>query len=207
MKEERFTRLCEVTYGAEDGSVEDRKWEMLQRTTRSTPFVAFEGTPAPIPIDAVEICAVLERAGERYLILVAQYRPPLDAVTIEFPAGLVDAGERPETASIRELREETGYVCTEECISAVSAPICSEPGLSDSCSLFVRLTVDGTIPENVSPKQQLDEGEDIEVVLLRIDKADSILQNLDAIVEGRNKQGHRTTVDAKLYTFLYGLSC
>lgn len=29
---------------------------------------------------------------------------------IEVPAGLIDAGESPEQAAVRELKEETGYV-------------------------------------------------------------------------------------------------
>ena len=39
-----------------------------------------------------------------------QYRPPIDKVIIEFPAGLIDAGETAEEAAVRELKEETGYV-------------------------------------------------------------------------------------------------
>lgn len=34
----------------------------------------------------------------------------MERVTIEVPAGLVDAGETPEECAIRELKEETGYV-------------------------------------------------------------------------------------------------
>jgi 8-oxo-dGTP pyrophosphatase MutT (NUDIX family) len=46
------------------------------------------------------------------IILQKQYRPPLNKVVIEVPAGLIDAGETPEQAAVRELKEETGYVGT-----------------------------------------------------------------------------------------------
>ncbi len=44
------------------------------------------------------------------IVLQKQYRPPLDKIVIELPAGLIDAGETAEQAAIRELKEETGYV-------------------------------------------------------------------------------------------------
>ena len=44
------------------------------------------------------------------IILQKQYRPPIDKVVIEGPAGLIDAGETAEHAALRELKEETGYV-------------------------------------------------------------------------------------------------
>lgn len=44
------------------------------------------------------------------IILQKQYRPPIDKVVIEVPAGLVDVGETAEQAAVRELKEETGYV-------------------------------------------------------------------------------------------------
>lgn len=44
------------------------------------------------------------------IVLQKQFRPPLDKVVIEIPAGLIDEGETAEQAAIRELKEETGYV-------------------------------------------------------------------------------------------------
>lgn len=43
------------------------------------------------------------------LVLVRQYRPGLEAVHFELPAGVLEGDEELETAARRELREETGF--------------------------------------------------------------------------------------------------
>jgi ADP-ribose pyrophosphatase len=44
------------------------------------------------------------------LLLVRQYRPAVEAYTLELPSGHVESGETPLAAAARELTEETGYV-------------------------------------------------------------------------------------------------
>ena len=44
------------------------------------------------------------------LLVVEQFRHGIDASTLEIPGGGCDAGEAPEAAARRELREETGFV-------------------------------------------------------------------------------------------------
>ena len=45
------------------------------------------------------------------IVLIAQYRAPVDAVVVEIPAGKLDkVGEDRPAAALRELAEETGYV-------------------------------------------------------------------------------------------------
>ena len=44
------------------------------------------------------------------LVLVRQYRPAIEAHTLELPSGHVDPDETPFAAAARELTEETGYV-------------------------------------------------------------------------------------------------
>jgi ADP-ribose pyrophosphatase len=46
---------------------------------------------------------------ENKIILVRQYRFAADIISLEIPGGVIDDGENPETAILRELQEETGY--------------------------------------------------------------------------------------------------
>lgn len=68
------------------------------------------GRPKTSAVDAVQMLAVLEKPTGPELLLEKQFRAPAGKIVIEFPAGLVDEGETPEQAALRELREETGYV-------------------------------------------------------------------------------------------------
>jgi 8-oxo-dGTP pyrophosphatase MutT (NUDIX family) len=46
---------------------------------------------------------------EHNVVLVRQFRHGASRVTLEMPAGLVDLGESPAEAAVRECLEETGY--------------------------------------------------------------------------------------------------
>jgi ADP-ribose pyrophosphatase len=58
---------------------------------------------------AVAIVPLLEEDGQRKVILVRQYRAPLDKELLEIPAGTLEPGESPLECAKRELSEETGY--------------------------------------------------------------------------------------------------
>ena len=82
-----------------------------------------------------------------------QFRPPMNAMSIEMPAGLIDAGEDPQTAALRELYEETGYVG--EVKGSPSPPIALSPGLTNERVCIVQVEVDMSLAENMNPTQVL----------------------------------------------------
>ena len=57
-------------------------------------------------VDSVGIIAV---DGQGNILLVKQFRSPVNSLLLEIPAGCLEKGEKPEATVIRELREETGY--------------------------------------------------------------------------------------------------
>lgn len=52
---------------------------------------------------------ILARTKNCKWVMTKQYRHGTQAIELEFPAGMVDQGETPEEAAIRELQEECGF--------------------------------------------------------------------------------------------------
>jgi ADP-ribose diphosphatase len=91
-----------------------------------------------------------------HVILIRQYRYPLNRWMWELPAGSVDEGETPEDAARRECHEEIGQVPDTIVRLAALHPT---PGYCDEEMLFFRLSGLGETDET----PHVDEDEDIEV--------------------------------------------
>lgn len=61
-------------------------------------------------VEHADCVAIIAVDAEDNVLLVKQFRRPVEKELLEIPAGGIDSGESPETAVRRELREETGYL-------------------------------------------------------------------------------------------------
>ena len=152
---EGWNRIVEYVFRYHDSKGRDieRSWEVSERP---------------------EAAAVLvfDRDLGRF-VLVRQFRVPVyamgegDGFFLETAAGLIDKGETPDEAAIREAREETGYA-VETLIPAYR--IVSAPGLMTEKIYCYGAIVDASM--RVAEGGGLaDEHEDIELVTLSLEEA------------------------------------
>ncbi len=169
----RFVRLDTIRWRGADGV--DREWEAAERTGNRQAVLLI---PRLLPSDR--------------LLLIRQYRPPVDAYVVEFPAGLIDGGEEPAAAGLRELHEETGYRGR---IVEHLPPACNSPGLSSEAVHVLLIEVDETAPENRDARPTPDPGEHIEVLPVPVADAGAFL---------RDELRRGTRFDSKVTAYLLG---
>ncbi|KAK2807916.1 hypothetical protein FQN50_005158 [Emmonsiellopsis sp. PD_5] len=136
---------------------------------------------------------ILSKPSGPELLLQKQYRPPIDKVVIEVPAGLIDAGETPEECAVRELREETGYVGVAEETSPV---MYNDPGFCNTNLNMVHVRVDMTLPANQNPQPQLEDNEFIECFSIPLATLYAELKRLE---------GEGYAIDARVGTLAEGI--
>ena len=99
-------------------------------------------------------------ASRDKLVLIRQFRYPINGYVYEFPAGLVEPGEDAVQAGIREMYEETGLAFSPVESGAFSRPFFTTVGMTDESCAMVFGYCSGT------PSNEHQEGsEDIQVIL------------------------------------------
>lgn len=112
--------------------------------------------------------------GENHdrIVLVRQYRYPIDDYIYELPAGLVEPGEDLHTAAKRELHEETGLTLTPIQVPYyMEKPFFCTIGMTDESCGAVYGYATGTVRTDF-----MEENEEIEIVLADKKEARRILE-------------------------------
>ena len=106
-------------------------------------------------IDHKGAAAVVAVRDDGKLLMVRQYRNALERETLEIPAGGLNGRQEPtDVAAMRELEEETGFVCDKvELLTSIFTTVA-----------FCNEKIDIYVARNLCPgKQHLDEDEFINV--------------------------------------------
>ncbi|XP_006458332.1 hypothetical protein AGABI2DRAFT_148835 [Agaricus bisporus var. bisporus H97] len=137
----KWITLQKIKYSDAEGK--ERLWECAERKTRKSSGV-----------DAVSVLALIDSKTNAFplsTVIIEQFRPPVG----KFVVGLIDEGESPETAAVRELEEETGFKAYS--IFESSDIVVSDPGMT---SANMKLVIANVLLDDKLelPEQKLEAG-------------------------------------------------
>ena len=155
------------------GNNEPKRWKKLGARTvaRTNIFelqsVEFQHPAQPAPrefvvINATDWVNVLALTTAHELVLVRQFRYGIDEFSLEIPGGMIDPGEDPVSAGLRELQEETGYAGGQARLLGSVHP---NPAMQNNRCHFV--FVEGVVR---SAPLAWDENEEMEITTLPVEE-------------------------------------
>jgi len=113
---------------------------------------------------------VVPVTAEGRVVLIRQFRPGAEEVTIEVPGGMVETGDRdPADAALRELEEETGYTAERIVKTATVSP--NPAILRNHCHMYLAT---GVRPLG---RTNQDEGEDVHAFEATWDEVDAMVRD------------------------------
>jgi ADP-ribose pyrophosphatase len=155
---------------------------MDEKTISSKPI--YDGKIIKVKVDTVELpngrtatreivnhmgaVAVMAVTEDNRMVVVRQFRKPLERELVEIPAGKLEPGENPEACAVRELAEETGY--TAETMKLV-ASFYTSPGFADEIVHLYR--AEGLKTGQAQP----DEDEFVELLHISLEEAKQMIQS------------------------------
>jgi len=127
-------------------------------------------------VNVVRILPYFKKQSKIYIVLIKEFRYPINRYVYSLPAGLVDKNELPQNSAQRELLEETGYLAkkifqTEKC-SFISA------GMSDESCICYEAEVEKSQKQNLVGNEKIEVKEiELENLIDFLDKEEFDLQS------------------------------
>lgn len=107
---------------------------------------------------------IIPITSENKVVLVRQFRKPLERVIVEIPAGKLEKDEEPLVCAKRELEEETGYISDQ---FTYLTSFYTSPGFADE---IIHLYVAENLQKKENPAE-MDEDEFVDVLELTLKEA------------------------------------
>lgn len=133
----------------------------LMRSPRTGDLHAFHVVDVPTCVQVIPFTA------DGRVVLVEQFRQGVQRVSLEFPAGVVEEGEDPVAAALRELEEETGY-----CAAAAELVGDFDPDPAIQSNAIMIIVAHGCRADG---RRDQDDGEDVEVRIVDADEVEALI--------------------------------
>ena len=165
----KFLSLYEAEYVNKKGN--NKKWIIASRKNKETLDKTFFQNES-LKDDAVVI--VPFHKEEKKIVIIRQFRVPINSYIYELPAGLIDENEEFLVSIKRELKEETGLELKEILDSKIKSNLFLSPGMTDESVTLAVCTCTGTLSNEF-----MEDDEDIEALMLSQEEATKLLDNND----------------------------
>lgn len=165
--ETKYLNMYEAEY--ENKKKNKKSWMIASRKSKKEVEDIFFNNKED-DIDAVVIIPIHKE--EQKLVLIKQFRVPINNYVIELPAGLVDGNEGYEEAVRRELKEETGLDLINIDMEASMKKAYLSPGMTDESVALIKCYCRGEISS-----ENLEDDEDIEVIMVNKEQGLELLKS------------------------------
>ena len=165
----KFLSMYEAQYENKVGN--KKSWMIASRKSEETLNKKFFQNQKD-DNDAVVIAALHKPSNK--LVIVRQFRVPVNDFVYELTAGLIDDGEDFKNTVKRELKEETGLDLKEMVLE--KSHLYLSPGMTDECVNFTFCTCEGELSTD-----NMEDDECIEPMLISKEDAMEIIKGGDAI--------------------------